>query len=711
MWVLRRIKSQFQQSQQQSKPRLDQPLSFTTVTDVGSASKQKKPAVGSVSTASSGSASGAGSASGSGSGSGLWKAMPEGVRKYYVVLLNLILLFLIAWQASPYASSSYYYGASAGGKWMMLSKDSVLNSVATDAKEASLDSSEWSLSDKLVAGRPEAVAGDGTGSHEGGSGSAGGGKPFPEVKEELEHICWTSSDRSKGHTLVPRSHLPRGVVVGGRGCAGCVRGKECGMRVWINAPASWVQVYPNASWWKKDMTLILKGPSLSHGDVRCLDPPACTQFALTYRLWDVGQYRAFLGVGCANLRFAPNYKQHLSQTHLHVVTSWNLTITPQKRDALWANSSLAAPATAAATLPLFPAAAAASSAATAATTVTTAAAAAAGTSATAATAATAANTADVNGEAVSSKAISSSSSSSSEIGDNTNQSISSGAATNVSSSTSLRRFLSVTSQEEVQQSEERSRGRGTEGRGLLEIGTKDEGEEDEDEEKLPVTPCQVSGIKGRWVLSKTGGFEWRFFPCSPKEPKQPSGWVSQLVRKGIHEINIVGDSHQRVLSFHLRYLLSGFADERMVRSHEDMNFTLTDERTGKQLRVNFYWVDGIYRNREYGCVLRGQYTHNYHTFPNISTTANVTVIEGGYWAGKWCAEPLQALRARLPSTSSGRCSPPAPTVPASCSGLHRPSPTPAPIARSTLSRGTFRGPPRTCIWPQPIGTRDSWPRR
>ncbi|CAI5529506.1 unnamed protein product [Closterium sp. Naga37s-1] len=163
-----------------------------------------------------------------------------------------------------------------------------------------------------------------------------------------------------------------------------------------------------------------------------------------------------------------------------------------------------------------------------------------------------------------------------------------------------------------------------------------------------MTPCQVSGIKGRWVLSKTSGFEWRFYPCSPKEPKRPSGWVAQLVRKGIQEINIVGDSHQRVLSFHLRYLLSGFADERMVRSHEDMNFTVTDERSGKQLRINFYWVDGIYRNREYGCSLRGQYTHNYHTFPNISTTANVTVIEGGYWAGKWCAEPLQALRARLP---------------------------------------------------------------
>ncbi|CAI7817410.1 unnamed protein product [Closterium sp. NIES-54] len=45
----------------------------------------------------------------------------------------------------------------------------------------------------------------------------------------------------------------------------------------------------------------------------------------------------------------------------------------------------------------------------------------------------------------------------------------------------------------------------------------------------------------------------------------------------------------------------GFADEHMVRLHEDMHFTAADERSGKQLRINFYWVDGIYRNCEYGC--------------------------------------------------------------------------------------------------------------
>ncbi|CAI5529505.1 unnamed protein product [Closterium sp. Naga37s-1] len=253
--------------------------------------------------------------------------MPEGIRKYYVLLLNLILLFLIAWQASPYVTRSYDYRGvtSAGGKGMMtLGKDvPVQSSAATDAKEASLDSSEWSLSDKLVAGRPAAVAGDATGSQERGSGAASdshgrgqgesgdagrhreggaadGGKGSAKAKEKLEHVCYTSSAPWKGYHLVPRNHLPPGVVVGGRGCARCVRGRECGMRVWINAPATWVQIYPNASWWKKDMTLILKGPALSHGDVRCLDPPACSQLdltyrlwdlTLTYRLWDVGQYR------------------------------------------------------------------------------------------------------------------------------------------------------------------------------------------------------------------------------------------------------------------------------------------------------------------------------------------------------------------------------------------------------------------------------------
>ncbi|CAI5947529.1 unnamed protein product [Closterium sp. NIES-65] len=467
--------------------------------------------------------------------------MPEGIRKYYVGLLNLILLFLIAWQASPYATRSYDYRGvtgGAGGKGMMtLGKDvPVRSSAATDAKEASLDSSEWSLSDKLVAGRPAAVAGDATGSQARGSGAASdshgrgqgvsgeaglhregaaadGGKGSAKAKERREHVCYTSSAPWKGHTLVPRNHLSRrggggrkgvcagrcawrhvphllppnaplspsalprsslplsllspfslspsapwkgyhlvprnhlslGGVVGGKGCARCVGERECvahdlrphfypfpmeglpsgsaqppspgggggwegvcalcarkglrharldqrpghlgaggfgmgaggfgmgaagfGMggggkrtdaggtgvdaggngvgaggngvgaggyhmgadlpqRQLIYPNASWWKkdmtlilkgpalshgdIYPNASWWKKDMTLILKGPALSHGDVRCLDPPACSQLDLTYRLWDVGQYKPFLGVGCANLQFAPNYKQHLS---------------------------------------------------------------------------------------------------------------------------------------------------------------------------------------------------------------------------------------------------------------------------------------------------------------------------------------------------------------------------------------------------------------
>ncbi|CAI7927000.1 unnamed protein product, partial [Closterium sp. NIES-54] len=528
------------------------------------------------------------------------------------------------------------YGSNGQGKVVMRGDvgEAVVSSAATDAKEASLDSSEWSLSDKLVAGRPAAVAGDATGSQERGSGAASdshgrgqgesgdagrhreggaadGGKGSAKAKEKLEHVCYTSSAPWKGYHLVPRNHLPPGVVVGGRGCARCVRGRECGMRVWINAPATWVQIYPNASWWKKDMTLILKGPALSHGDVRCLDPPACSQLDLTYRLWDVGQYRAFLSVGCANLRFSPNYKQHLSQTHLHVLTSWNVTIVPQMRDAAWVNSSLALPPTSAA-----PFASSATDTATTATTTATATVTAVAAAVTAvatanvppaATSAAATGTGEAlnfgansyntngNNKSVPASAVTS------EISKHTISSSSS------SSSSSVRRFLSGTWQEEEASEEsETSRRRGTEGRGaeerrLLEGGASDEEEEEEEEEKLPMTPCQVSGIKGRWVLSKTSGFEWRFYPCSPKEPKRPSGWVAQLVRKGIQEINIVGDSHQRVLSFHLRYLLSGFADERMVRSHEDMNFTVTDERSGKQLRINFYWVDGIYRNREYGC--------------------------------------------------------------------------------------------------------------
>ncbi|CAI5462224.1 unnamed protein product [Closterium sp. Yama58-4] len=475
--------------------------------------------------------------------------------------------------ASPYAARSSYYDyrgvTSAGGKGMttLLAKDvPVQSTAATDANEASLDSSEWSLADKLVAGRPAAaVAGVAAGSQgrgssaasnvagdrdgRGGRGEAGEGaqqlrEGSAEGKEpRLEHVCWTSSAPWNGKYLVPRNHLPPGVVVGGRGCA------RMNVRsfTFLN---SFRPPFPPSSHPISPM----EGPPSGSAQPASPGGGGGRKGVCALCAWE-GVRHARLGQRPGQLGADLPQCQLVEEGH---------DANPQGPCSLPWGRALPRPPCLLAARPLLP-----------------------------------------------------------PLGRGAVQGIS----VRWLRQPALLPQLQAASEPDAPPYEE---------------------EEDEDEEKLPITPCQVSGIKGRWVLSNTGGYEWRFYPCAPSEPKRPSGWVAQLVRKGIQEINIVGDSHQRVMSFHLRYLLSGVADERMVRSHEDMNFTVTDERKGKELRINFYWVDGIYRNREYGCSLRGQYTHNYHTFPNISTTANVTVIEGGYWAGKWCAEPLQALRARLP---------------------------------------------------------------
>ena len=93
---------------------------------------------------------------------------------------------------------------------------------------------------------------------------------------------------------------------------------------------------------------------------------------------------------------------------------------------------------------------------------------------------------------------------------------------------------------------------------------------------------------------------WSLFPCSPPAIP-PSEWVNALNARGIHEINIVGDSHQRFLKVHLVYLLTG-----VVTSTGKYCFDVVDIPLGTQskprLRINFVWIDGIYLNNEFGCM-------------------------------------------------------------------------------------------------------------
>ncbi|CAI5457992.1 unnamed protein product, partial [Closterium sp. Yama58-4] len=115
----------------------------------------------------------------------------------------------------------------------------------------------------------------------------------------------------------------------------------------------------------------------------------------------------------------------------------------------------------------------------------------------------------------------------------------------------------------------------------------------------PATPCAPGSIPGRWKRGFTGSYYWTFFPCAPSETP-PSRWISDLRRKGIQEINMVGNSHQRVLANHLHFLLSGHVDARLFFAHASHTLVASNAR-GETLRINFYWIDGIYRNGEFGC--------------------------------------------------------------------------------------------------------------
>ena len=120
------------------------------------------------------------------------------------------------------------------------------------------------------------------------------------------------------------------------------------------------------------------------------------------------------------------------------------------------------------------------------------------------------------------------------------------------------------------------------------------------------------GLLGRWLRVKESSagkdqhpradvaeYKWSVLPCSsPVVP--PSQWISKLRERGISEINIVGDSHQRFFALHLFYLLTGVAEYGFRKGHSEKVFEARNERN-ETLVINFAWVDGIYRNGEHRC--------------------------------------------------------------------------------------------------------------
>ncbi|CAI5501762.1 unnamed protein product [Closterium sp. Naga37s-1] len=155
------------------------------------------------------------------------------------------------------------------------------------------------------------------------------------------------------------------------------------------------------------------------------------------------------------------------------------------------------------------------------------------------------------------------------------------------------------------------------------------------------TPCDHSAY-GRWLFDPPKGkYTWQLYPCAKPLPP-PSEWLSALQSRGIYEINIVGDSHQRLLFNHLFFLLTGKAHVFQSKVHHDMTHVIMPSSTPapspgvasapaadlpdtpaaaasasfgegaspgssseaaeqRPLKLNFYWIAGIYNIGQYGC--------------------------------------------------------------------------------------------------------------
>ncbi|CAI7761058.1 unnamed protein product [Closterium sp. NIES-53] len=178
------------------------------------------------------------------------------------------------------------------------------------------------------------------------------------------------------------------------------------------------------------------------------------------------------------------------------------------------------------------------------------------------------------------------------------------------------------------------------------------------------SPCG-QGDMGRW-LRIDSDYRWVPYPCAPPIPPA-SEWVSTLVSRGFRELSFVGDSHQRFLFLHLLFLLSHHVNASFIKSHSDISYLVgrtghvrmlhsgsgeevsEEERASMPLKLNFYWVDGIYENGHYGCTNRGRFSERENSFPAISTTADVTIFNGGFWTAAFCEHAERALGVYLPA--------------------------------------------------------------
>lgn len=105
------------------------------------------------------------------------------------------------------------------------------------------------------------------------------------------------------------------------------------------------------------------------------------------------------------------------------------------------------------------------------------------------------------------------------------------------------------------------------------------------------TPCDF-GQNGRWLLGQSSkDYCWTPYPCAPSLV-DPNTFLREIRRRGYMKIVFIGDSHQRMLYMHLKYILDGRAIAADYDRHVDFVSTVDEGNPEQKLQLHFYWIDG-----------------------------------------------------------------------------------------------------------------------
>lgn len=105
------------------------------------------------------------------------------------------------------------------------------------------------------------------------------------------------------------------------------------------------------------------------------------------------------------------------------------------------------------------------------------------------------------------------------------------------------------------------------------------------------TPCS-QGRQGRWLLNSTlSEYQWSPYACGPSLVA-PSDFAREIRRKGYRQITFIGDSHNRILFHHLKYLLGCPVRDIDEYRHTDNSDTAFIDDAERTLALRYFWVDG-----------------------------------------------------------------------------------------------------------------------